>query len=130
MLIDEMEITQHPKGANTIFRLGFSIGIRQELLNEMMVGTKTDIKDVIKRNMRHKVKTELFKVFLENATADLNDRHMYAVDKRFGSAILEHPAVEEGHPIMLIHPADFARILQDYLILGDFFEWKKGEFTE
>ena len=79
--------------------------------------------------MRHKVKAELFKVFLENATAELNNRHIYAVDKRLGSSILEHPAVEEGQPIMLIHPADFARILSKYLILGDSLEWKKGKFT-
>ena len=126
MLIDEMEITQHGEGANTIFRLGFSIEIRQAVLNELMERARFDVEDTIKRDMRHKVKEELFKVFLENATAELYDRYMYAVDKRLGSSILENPAVEKGHPITLIHPVDFVRLLQDGLRLGDFFEWRTG----
>lgn len=130
MLIDEMEITQHRKGGKTIFRLGFSIEMRQPLDDTIVENADFDMEDAIKRRMRHRVKEKLFKLFLENVTAELFDRHMYVVDSRYGAAMFEHPLVEIGRPITLIHPVDFAELLQKHLILGDFFEWKKGEFTK
>ena len=130
MIIDEMEITQHRERGKNVFRLGFKIDIIQSLEDEVIKGSKFELEEVVKRRMRHQVKNELIRVFIENTLAELGDRHMYARELRLGSAIYEHPEVKKGFPITLMHPADMAELLQKYAILDDFFEWKAGEFTK
>ena len=130
MLIDEMEITWYQEGGRTILSAGFSINVRQAIDPALSDSLRFDVEEQVKQQMRHKVRKELYKVFLENARAELENKHMYPMDKRFGSAILEHPMVEKGSPLMLVHPEDWAKILGHYRLLDDILEWKKGEFTK